>query len=100
MGQIGLYAKLYREINLQQPIVTKSPEEVYAGIPILEDAKPITLAEYDVYTKDIITAHRMKDYRRKKFNLALLPEVSTFFDRVLEGSDYWNALLHNESPYT
>lgn len=100
MGQIGLYNKLYRDVQVKQPIVTKSPEEVYAGLPLLEDAKPITLAEYNVHTKDIITAHRMKDYRRKKFNLTLLPEVSTFFDKILEGSDYWNALLHNESPYS
>ena len=62
MGQISLYAKLYKEVNLQQPIVTKSPEEVYPGVPLLEDARPITLAEYDVQTKDVITAHRIKDY--------------------------------------
>ena len=100
MGQIALYNVLYPDVEVKQPIVTKSPEEIFIGVPILEDAETVTLAEYDAFTKDVITAHRMKDYRRKTFNLALLPEVSIFFDRILEGSDYWNALLHNESPYT
>ena len=100
MGQIELYEKLYGDTIVKQPIVTKSPEEVFEAFPLIEDAKPITLAEYDRNTKEILTAHRMKDYRRKTFKLVLLPEVSVLFDLLLEGSDYWNGLLHNESPYT
>lgn len=100
MGIIDLYAKLDTGIGAKQPIVPKAPEEVEEGFPLLEDARVITLAEYDRNTKDIVTAHRMKDYRRKRFNLVLLPEVDILFDKILEGSDYWNALLHNESPYS
>ena len=100
MGAIYYYSRLYGDTIVTQPIVTKSPEEVYAGFPLLEDAKLITLAQYDRNTKELLTAHRMKDYRRKRFNLVLLPDVDILFDRVLEGSDYWNALLHNESPYS
>lgn len=101
MGQIDLYGCLHSlNTYAKQPVVTQSPEEVYAGYPLIEDAKPITLAEYDRNTKDVITAHHMKDYRRKQFNLILLPKVDIFFDLILEGSDYWSALLHNESPYS
>ena len=100
MGFISLYSRLYNDVGAKQPIVPKAPEELAPGFPLLEDARDITLAEYDRNTKDTITAHRMKDYRRKRFNLILLPEVDILFDKILEGSDYWNALLHDESPYT
>lgn len=100
MGTIAYYNQLCSRNIVKQPEVVKEPEEVFKGRPILPDAKEITLAEYDVDTKDAITAHHLKDYRRKRFNLVLLPDIITLFDKVLEGSDYWNGLLHNESPYS
>ena len=100
MGIISYYERIQPKVIVKQPVVPKPPEEVYAGFPILEDAKDITLAEYDRNTKDVLTAHHIKDYRRKRFNLVLLPKVDILFDQILEGSDYWNALLRNESPYT
>lgn len=100
MGTISYYAKLFTPVEVEQPILLKEPEKEFAGKSILSDAKEITLAEYDVDTKDAITAHHLKDYRRKRFNLILLPKVEILFDRVLEGSEYWNALLHNESAYS
>ena len=100
MGAIKLYGKLYEGLCAKQPEVVKQPEEVFAGQPILADAKEITLAEFDVKTKDAITAHHLKDYRRKRFNLILLPKIDILFDNVLEGSDYWSGLLNNESAYS
>ena len=100
MGAIQLYNQLYGDTLIKQPVVTQPPEMVFHGYPILEDAKDITLAQYDRSTKDVLTAHRMKDYRRKRFNLVLLPDVEVMFDKLLEGSEYWNALLHDESPYS
>lgn len=99
MGVIQYYSRLYNDKPIQVAPVVKPPEVVCDSVPLLEDAKDITLAQYSRYTKDILTAHRMKDYRRKKFNLKLMPEVDILFDRILEGSEYWNGLLHNESPY-
>lgn len=100
MSYIGMFGYLYSQnVGTKQPHVVTPPEIVYKGKPLLEDAKDITLAEYSVDTKDVITAHRMKDYRRKQFNLVLLPKIDTLFHKVLEGSEYWGALLHNESPY-
>lgn len=100
MGTISYYARLFSGTEVKQPVVPKEMDEVFKGKPLLNDAKPITLAEYDVDTKDMITAHHLKDYRRKKFNLVLLPKIVTLFDCVLEGSEYWRELLHNESTYT
>ena len=99
MGTIALYAKLQRNVEVVQPQVVKSPEEASAGKPIIRDAIPVTLAEYDVNTKNAITAHRLKDYRRKRFNLILLPKIETLFERVLEGSEFWNALLNESTNF-
>lgn len=99
MGTISLLAKVSFGTFAKQPEVITQPEEVSQGLPIFPDAIDVTLAEYDVKTKNAITAHHLKDYRRKRFNLNLLPEVHTLFDSVLEGSDYWNELLHNEDAY-
>lgn len=100
MGTIAYYAKLYNNTTVKQPHVLKEPEKEFAGRAIISDAKEITLAEYDLDTKDAITAHHLKDYRRKRFNLVLLPKIDTLFDRILEGSEYWNGLLHNDGAYS
>ena len=100
MGTISKYAQLLDNKLVMQPQVVKTFDEVFAGKPILSDAKEVTLAEYDVETKNAITAHHIKDYRRKKFNLILLPNIDIMFDRLLEGSGYWNELLHHESSYS
>lgn len=100
MGVISYYSKLYGDRPIKDSIRLKEPPKEQEGFPILEDAKEITLAQYDRNTKDVLTAHCMKDYRRKVFRLGLLPNVTTYFDLILEGSDYWNAVLHNESPYS
>lgn len=46
----------------------------------ISTAKDITLAEYDVSSQGTVTAHRLKDYRRKSFSLVLLPNVKTVLD--------------------
>ena len=100
MGIIALYNKIDSNISVEQPHVIVEPEVTFAGRPIVPDSKIVTLAEFDVNTKNAITAHHLKDYRRKSFHLALLPKIDILFDKLLEGSDYWNELLHNESPYS
>lgn len=100
MGAISLYNQVIVMKQPKQPVVVEEYNNTFAGEPILSDAKEVTLAEYSTTTKNAITAHHLKDYRRKTFRLTLLPKISTLFDKVLEGSDYWNALLHVESPYS
>lgn len=101
MNYIDLYGKLYEGFRgVQQPIVTKSPEEVSKGLPLVEDARDVTLSQYEPMTKDFITAHRIKDYRRKTFNLILLPDVDVLFDEFLKGCKYYEEQLRNESAYS
>ncbi len=100
MGIIDYYSTLYGDRLVKDPVTLKELPEEPKGFPLLEDAKDITLAQYDRNTKEILTAHNMRDYRRKIFNLELLPSITTYFDLMLEGSDYWYEKLHNESPYT
>ncbi len=100
MGVIQYYSLLHTGKVIVQQKPLREPEQEFKGRPILNDAKLITLAEYSVDTKDAITAHHLKDYRRKRFNLTLLPKVDILFDKILEGSVYWNELLHNENSYS
>ncbi len=99
MGVLQYYTRLCRDVTITQQETLKDPEEEFKGNKITNDAVDITLAEYDVDTKDVITAHHLKDYRRRHFDLVLLPKVDTLFDKILEGSSYWYELLHNESGH-
>ena len=55
-----------------------------ASVQILGDIKEITIAENDPTSRDVITAHRLKDYRRKVFSLLILPEVEVLLDSMLK----------------
>lgn len=96
----------YYEAVSYHPLVSQEPrretytEKQIESRPLIDESRIVTLAEFDPISKDVITAHRLKDYRRKTFNLTLLPDVRILLDDILEGSTYWNAKLHNESPYT
>ena len=98
---IDLYSNLFSyNVGVKQPIVTKAPEEVSVGLPLVEDAKEITLAQYEPVTKDVITAHNLKDYRSKSFNMMLLPKMEVLFDKFLEGCNYYAERLNSTSPYS
>lgn len=101
LNTLDMYNIMYgNRPSIRQPTVVKSPEEVSRGLPIVVDARDITLAEYEPITKDAITAHRLKDYRRKSFNLLLVPKVNILFDTLLKGSKYYEELLSTQSPYS
>ena len=87
------YSLIHPVETIKQPKVIELPEQITSGMPLLEDAVNITLAQFDVETKDFITAHRLKDYRRKQYTMSLLPEVPVMFDQLLEGGEYWRAKL-------
>lgn len=42
----------------------------------------ITVADGDIRSRDFITAHDLRDYRRTSFNLVLLPKVDLAFDVI------------------
>lgn len=46
------------------------------------EVTPITLAEQDSRSKDFITAHDLRDYRRTTFNMVLLPNVDLPYDII------------------
>lgn len=101
MGAIRLIDQLHStNVNVVMPPTLTDIDAVYVGKPILNDAVPITLAEYNLESKDAITAHRLKDYRQRRFRLALLPRCDLLYDKVLEGSDYWRELLQSKSSFS
>lgn len=61
--------------------VFKPPEK--DAIKILSDVKTITIAEITPASRDLITAHKLKDYRRKTFSLLLLPDIDLPIDSLL-----------------
>lgn len=69
--------RLYKE-NRHVPY--KKPEVVKSNSFQLDTAKNITLAEYDPSAQGLITAHRLRDYRRKHFTLVLLPDIEIEID--------------------
>lgn len=86
------YYGILNDYRIEEPTLVekvKKPTPVFA----LPDVKEITLAQYNPVTKDIITAHYLKDYRRSSFRLLLLPDVKTVFDSVLEGEGYYGSFL-------
>lgn len=98
---IELYDALYSS-NTRTRLHSKSNpiEDAQIGYPIISDAKPITLAQFDRVSKNAITAHRIEDYRRKGFNMLLVPKIDTWFDTLLGGCDYYAKLLSTKSPYS
>ena len=95
MGQmtesyIKFYNVLYAGMEAKQPIVTKEVDETIPSRRVLDDAKDITLAQFDPVSKDFVTAHRLKDYRRKKFELMLLPDIRILLDYILKGRKGWS----------
>lgn len=98
---IELYDALYGSNTRTNLRSESNPIEMaQVGLPIIEDAKPITLAQFDRISKNAITAHRIEDYRRKSFNMLLVPEINTWFDILLGGNDHYAKLLSAKSPYS
>ena len=84
---LQLYSMVNPKKVYTQQVVHEMQDEVI-GLPLISDAQQITLAEYNPITKDFITAHHLADYRRKQFELNLLPDVRTGFDFLLEVSNW------------
>ena len=103
MSVIDYYAHAYKDVVVTQVLPTSTSTvttEKRKDFRLLDDSKVVTFAEFDPVSKDAITAHKLRDYRRKVFNMTLLPEIHLPLDSILEGSTYWNEKLHNESPYS
>lgn len=53
-------------------------------VHILDDAHVVTIAEINPVAMGKVTAHRLKDYRRKTFSLMLLPDIQITLDELLK----------------
>lgn len=94
------YKYINRACIITQHTVPQYHEKEVKGLPLLDDAVQITLSQFDPVTKDFITAHKVKDYRRKQFTMTLLPCVNIMFDRLLEGSSFWDEKLLASGTYS
>lgn len=78
MREFQYLTSLRLDIELPKPYV-EPPKNQFT----LEKPKEVTLAEYAVESRDVIVAHRLCDYRRRKFSLVLLPNVHILFEDLL-----------------
>ena len=102
MGAINYYIALDKfkpitQINVPE---TKQVNTYDITKVIKNNDYHVTLAQYDPICSGKITAHNLRDYRHKTFQLSLLPEIRLLFDDILEGSAFWYEKLHYESPYS
>ena len=85
MGLLDNYAVIHNYSLKIDPIeVFDGSKYTEEKIDILPDAKHVTIAEISPVAKGKITAHRLKDYRRKSFSLMLLPDIELLIDNLLE----------------
>ena len=70
------------ELHYQTPSWKPYTPPKQEGPPVfrMSNARNITLAEYDPSSQGTITAHRIKDYRRRSYSLTLLPNIHTVLD--------------------
>jgi hypothetical protein len=78
----------YAHVNNYKVDVIRTAPYVWANHPAapmeMGEPKEITLAEYDARTENLITAHRLRDYRKRTFTLVMLPDVKLLVDYLLE----------------
>lgn len=83
MGILDNYSAIHNySLNL---VPVKSYEQTKPqAVTVLSDIKEVTIAEIHPLVREQITAHKLKDYRRKTFSLMLLPDVEITLDKFLE----------------
>lgn len=88
MRYYGILTGLKLDIERPTPYLERKPNK--SKIFLMPTAKDVTLAEYNAASSDAITAHRLSDYRRRRFSLTLLPDVHILMEDILssvEGKD-------------
>lgn len=91
MKYYGILTGLKLDIERPTPYVEKKPSK--SKMFLMPTAKDITLAEYNASSSDAITAHRLSDYRRRRFSLTLLPDVRIILEDLLSSVEGKNVSL-------
>lgn len=81
MKYFGLLTGRKLDIETPKPYFEAKPNT--SKVFLIPTAKDITLAEYNAASSDAITAHRLSDYRRRRFSLVLLPNVHIVLEDLL-----------------
>lgn len=88
MRYFGILTGLKIDIETHTPY--RDAPTTQSKMFLVPTAKNVTLAEYNAASSDAITAHRLSDYRRRRFSLTLLPDVHILIEDMLstmEGRD-------------
>lgn len=82
MGSLDRYRYLLNYNVDITPYKPYTPPPVKRRVYVMPEALPITVADTDARSRDFVTAHDLKDYRRTAFNLVLLPKVELSYDII------------------
>lgn len=67
------------EIDPYKPYIPPKPVKRQYIVP---EVIPVTIGELDPRSKNFVTAHDLRDYRRTSFNLVMLPAVELSYDAI------------------
>lgn len=82
MNILDKYSAIHNYGLNERPVKVYKPTEVNK-MEILSDMKTVTIAEIHPASQSFLTAHRLKDYRRKTFSLLLLPDIELPLDSLM-----------------
>lgn len=82
MDFLEKYGSLLGYSISEEPIPMYTPPPVKKRKYVVPKATRITLADNDDRSRDLVTAHNLKDYRRTSFNLVLLPSIELSYDVI------------------
>ena len=71
-------------VDIEKPTLLPRLQSKSTRAFLVPTAKEITLANIDPVSRDAVTAHKLADFRRRKFSLILLPTVFCVMDVMLE----------------
>lgn len=88
MGLLSKYQYVTnREVNIEPKQYKKNRVRKPTPI-IIKSESPVILAQYTEGVGEYITAHQLKDYRKRVFTLHLLPDVHILYSDFLNGAGY------------
>lgn len=82
MGVLDKYSLINNYGIDAEPYKPYIPPPVTKREYVVPEVIPVTVAELDSRSKNFVTAHDLRDYRRTSFNLVMLPAVTLSYDAI------------------
>lgn len=77
------YYRLVNNCTISQSVIKPVEYKKPPADSLVSDAVKVTLAQVDTAVSQVLTAHNLKDYRRRKFSLHLLEDITLPIDILI-----------------